>query len=112
MSSKIAQPADPRGRGRIAVIKVRASVGRPAGRAHRQQGRGRHRLALPDDGRRMRPGAMTGTEDTSLEDICAKTITETVSDAVDRAASCQSTRRYGKAARPGCSWTRPRVLTC
>jgi hypothetical protein len=30
---------------------------------------------------------MTGTEETSLEDICAKTITEAVSDAVDRAGT-------------------------
>jgi hypothetical protein len=30
---------------------------------------------------------MTGTEETSLEDICAKTIAEAVSDAVDRAGT-------------------------
>jgi nucleotide-binding universal stress UspA family protein len=48
----------------------------------------RHRLALPDDGRVViRPGAHDRTEETSLEGICGKTITEAVSDAVDRAGT-------------------------
>lgn len=55
---------------------------------------------------------MTGTEETSLEDSCAKTITEAVSDAVDRAGTVPVGTTGRDAARPGCSWTRPTELTC